>query len=212
MGRAPECERGFSPEGRACQLVPMSLIAPLTTSRLLLREFEEEDWRATHPYESDPEVVRYQSHDVRTPEQSREYIRHVRALARETPRRVYDLAVVPREGGRLIGRCGMRITDVEQREGTVWYILHRSEWGRGYITEAAEALLDFAFGPLGLHRMFGDCDPRNPGSFRVMEKLGMRREAHFRENAFIKGEWCDSLIYAVLDHEWRARAATRVSG
>ena len=185
----------------------MFFTEPLTTSRLVLREFEEEDWRLTHPYESDPEVVRYGSHDVRTPEESREYIQKVRALAHETPRRVYDLAVVLREEGRLIGRCGMRITDVTHREAMVWYILDRSRWGRGYTSEAAGALVDWAFGTLGLHRVWADCDPRNPGSSRVMEKLGMRREGHLRETMFLKGEWCDSLIYATLDHEWRARRA-----
>jgi RimJ/RimL family protein N-acetyltransferase len=60
--------------------------------------------------------------------------------------------------------------------------------------------------------MWADCDPRNPASVRVMEKLGMRQEAYFRENAFIKGEWCDSLIYALLDREWRAQAAAPVDG
>ncbi len=190
----------------------MLLTTPLTTPRLLLREFEEDDWRATHPHESDPVVVRYQSQDVRTPEQSRDYILRVMALAHETPRRVYDLAVVLRDGNRLIGRCGMSITDPELREATLWYVLDRSQWGRGYIPEAAGALVDFAFGTLGLHRIWADCDPRNPASFRVMEKLGMRKEAHFRENAFYKGEWCDSLIYALLDHEWRARAQTPAGG
>ncbi len=187
----------------------MLLTTPLTTSRLLLREFEEDDWRFTHPYESDPEVVRYQSHGVRTPEESREYILRVMALSRETPRHVYDLAVVLRDSNRLIGRCGMRITDPELREASIWYILDRSLWGRGYITEAARGLMDFGFGTLGLHRMWADCDPRNPGSFRVMEKLGMRQEAHFRENGFYKGEWCDSLIYALLDREWRALPSAR---
>lgn len=190
----------------------MSLLAPLTTPRLLLREFEEEDWRATHPYESDPEVVRYALHGVRTPEESRDYIRRTRALARETPRDVYDLAMVLKDEGRLIGRCGFRITDREQREAMLWYILDRSRWGQGYATEAARAVLDWAFSTLPLHRFFADCDPRNPGSFRVMEKLGMRKEAHFRENVFVKGEWCDSVIYAVLDHEWRARAASGARG
>jgi RimJ/RimL family protein N-acetyltransferase len=184
---------------------------PLSTPRLLLREFEEDDWRATHPYESDPDVVRYQSHGVRTPEESRDYILRVMALARETPRRVYDLAVVLREDHRLIGRCGMHVNNPELNEATLWYVLDRSQWRKGYISEAVRALVDFGFETLGLHRVWADCDPRNPASFRVMEKLGMRKEAHFRENVFIKGEWCDSLIYAVLDHEWRAHAA-RPSG
>ncbi|HSP77926.1 MAG TPA: GNAT family N-acetyltransferase, partial [Myxococcaceae bacterium] len=177
----------------------------LLTPRLRLREFEEEDWRATWPYESDPEVVRYQSHDVRTPEQSLKYIQDSMATARESPRRIYDLAVVLREDGRLIGRCGLKVVDAEQREGALWYILERKLWGKGYITEASEALLDFGFTTLGLHRVWADCDPRNAGSVGVLRKLGFRLEAHFRENVFLKGEWCDSLIHALLDREWAAR-------
>ncbi|MBM7118357.1 GNAT family N-acetyltransferase [Archangium primigenium] len=187
----------------------MSSAPPLLTPRLQLRDFVEEDWRATTRYESDPEVVRYGSHGVRTPEESREYILRVAELSRPLPRRVYDLAMVRREDGRLIGRCGMRVTDVPSREGTLWYILERPSWGQGYASEAAQAVMDFSFGTLGLHRMYADCDPRNPGSYRVMEKLGMRREAHFRENALIRGEWCDSYIYAQLEHEWRARGRGR---
>ncbi|MDC0714139.1 GNAT family protein [Stigmatella sp. ncwal1] len=177
----------------------------LLTARLRLREFDLEDWRATWPYESDPEVVRYQSHDVRSPEESQQYILDSRATVNESPRRIYDLAVVLRAEERLIGRCGLKVTDASQREGALWYILDRSHWGRGYVPEAAQALLDFGFGTLGLHRVWADCDPRNPPSVRVLQKLGMRQEAHFRENAFIKGEWCDSLIFAILDREWAAR-------
>ncbi len=184
----------------------------LLTPRLRLREFEEDDWRATWPYESDPEVVRYVSHDVRTPEESLKYIQDSMATARESPRRIHDLAVVLREDGRLIGRCGLKVVDAEQREGALWYILHRSEWGKGYITEASEAILDFGFETLELHRVWADCDPRNHGSVGVLRKLGFRQEAHFRENLFLKGEWVDSLIHAILDREWAARPRRSLGG
>jgi RimJ/RimL family protein N-acetyltransferase len=177
----------------------------LLTPRLRLREFEGDDWRATWAYESDPEVVRYTTHGVRTPEESRKYLEDSIATALEVPRRIHDLAVVLREDGSLIGRCGLKVVDAEQREGTLWYILDRAQWGKGYISEAAEAMVDFGFGTLGLHRVWADCDPRNAGSVGVLQKLGFRLEAHFRENVLIKGEWCDTLIHAILDREWAAR-------
>jgi len=177
----------------------------LLTPRLRLREFEEDDWRATWPYESNPEVVRYLPYDVRTPEASLKRIQDSRASALESPRRIHDLAVVLREDGRLIGRCGLKVEDFEQREGALWYVLNPTEWGKGYILEAAEAMLDFGFGTLGLHRVWADCDPRNTGSAKVVQRLGFRLEAHFRENVFIKDEWCDTLIHAILDREWTAR-------
>jgi ribosomal-protein-alanine N-acetyltransferase len=177
----------------------------LLTPRLRLREFEVDDWRATWPYESDPEVVRYTSHGVQTPEESQKRIANSMASAQEAPRSTHDLAVVLQEDGRLIGRCGLKVVDAEQRDGTLWYILDRSQWGKGYISEAAEAMVDFGFGTLGLHRVWADCDPRNAGSVGVLRKLGFRLEAHFRENVFIKGEWCDTFIHAILDREWAAR-------
>jgi ribosomal-protein-alanine N-acetyltransferase len=178
----------------------------IRTERLLLRELEEPDAAACNEYERDPAVVRYQSSDVRTLEESLAYIQKSRATITASPRRTFDLAVVLPEEGRLIGRAGIHVTDPEIREGTIWYVLHPARWGQGYIVEAMRALLDHGFGELGLHRVTADCDPGNHASARVAEKLGMRREAHFLENAWLKGAWVDSLIYAQLDHEWKARA------
>jgi RimJ/RimL family protein N-acetyltransferase len=176
----------------------------ILTERLLLREFEEDDAAATHAYERDPEVVRYQSHGPRTLEESLDNIHRSMAAAREEPRRTFDLAVVLRADGRLIGRAGFRVANPEIREAMLWYVLDPAQWGKGTIVEASRALLAFGFGELGLHRVFIDCDPRNLASLRVAEKLGMRREAHFVENVWIKGEWLDTVICAVLDREWKA--------
>ena len=176
----------------------------IETPRLVLREFEEDDAAATNTYERAPEVVRYQSFPPRSLAESFDYIVQSRATAREVPRRVFDLAVVLRDERRLVGRCGLKVTDAEQREGMLWYILHPGYWGRGIIPEAARALLGFGFGELGLHRIIIDCEPENLASIRVAEKLDMRREAHFVENAWIKGRWTDSLIFALLDREWTA--------
>ena len=81
-------------------------------------------------------------------------------------------------------------------------------WGLGYATEAAAELLRFGFDRLGLHRITAGCWAANIGSARVMEKIGMRREAHLREGAWIQGSWQDVFHYAILNHEWRARPAS----
>ncbi len=177
----------------------------IRTPRLLLRELAESDAAAANLYESDPAVVRYQSHPPRSLEDSLAYIRRVHtATAATSPRRLFDLAVTlsGSPDSPLIGRIGLNITDPDSGQAALWYILHPAQWGHGYIPEAARALLDFGFAELGLHRVMVDTDPRNLASIRVAQKLGMRKEAHLVENVFLKGEWCDSLLFAILKREW----------
>lgn len=175
----------------------------LQTTRLVLREFTPGDWQAFHAIESRPDVARYQSFAPRTIAESQTYVLEASQSALEQPRLTFDLAVVLTAEDRLIGRCGLSITDPDLREAVLWYTLHPDEWGRGYTTEAARAMVSFGFRELGLHRIWADCDPANIASWRVLDKLGMRREGHLHENAWIKGDWVDSFIYAILDREWR---------
>jgi ribosomal-protein-alanine N-acetyltransferase len=174
----------------------------LTTERLVLREITATDLRALLAIESRPEQVRYQSFDAHTEDTARAYIAAVMADASASPRLVYDLAIT-RDGGELVGRAGFRRDASDPRLGELWFNVAPELTGQGLATEAARAIVTFAFRELGMHRMWGDCDPRNPASARVMERLGMRREGHHVQNVFLKGEWCDSLIYAVLASEWR---------
>lgn len=176
----------------------------LVTPRLVLREIRDEDWRDARALDGDPQVVRYLTHDVLDEEGSRAQLARNVEAARASPRLVFDLAITLPGDERFLGRVGMHVVRPEHREGMLWFTLRRDHWGRGLAPEAARAMVDFAFGTLKLHRVFGDCDPRNVSSARVMEKLGMRREAHFRENWWLKGEWCGAYIYAVLEHEWAA--------
>ncbi len=178
----------------------MNLHAP----RVGLREFRESDASLTHCYEREPHVVRYHSWEPQSFEQSLERVKSAIASSQETPRTVFDLAIIRAQDAHLVGRCGFKITDHEQREAMLWYVSDPNVWGQGYVTEAARALLAFAFEQLSLHRIFVDIDPRNTASLRVAEKLGMRREAHFVENAWVKGEWTDAIIMAILAREHHA--------
>jgi RimJ/RimL family protein N-acetyltransferase len=176
----------------------------LETERLVLREFVEDDWRALHAIESLADVNRYQGYDAHTEEYSKSYVAKCIASAAESPRLVFDIAITLRSDEHtLIGRGGIRRTKDELRVGEMWVVLAPDQQKQGLVFEAARAMMSHAFDELGMHRLYGDCDPRNAPSARLMERLGMRREAHFVQNVFIKGEWCDSLIYAVLASEWK---------
>ncbi|MBM3308022.1 MAG: GNAT family N-acetyltransferase [Candidatus Eisenbacteria bacterium] len=175
----------------------------LTTDRLVLREFREDDWSAVHEYASDPEVVRYMPWGPNSEEDTRAFIERALALRSGDPRKGYEFAVTLRDGGRLIGGCGIHAMSLANRSAFIGYCFHPDAWGHGYATEAARALVEFAIGTLGLHRVAATCDIENAASARVLEKAGMRREGHFREDALVRGRWRDSYQYALLDHEWK---------
>jgi RimJ/RimL family protein N-acetyltransferase len=177
----------------------------LHTHRLLLREFIESDAAEANSYEADPAVVRFATHGVRSLADSLAYIQGVRREARSEIRRVFEFAIVRNGDAQLIGRCGLRLSDTEPTEAMLWYVLVQRAWGRGYAAEAARAVLTFGFEELRLHRIFVDIDPRNAASLRVAEKVGLRREGHFVETTWTKGEWADSVVFALLDREYRAQ-------
>jgi RimJ/RimL family protein N-acetyltransferase len=108
------------------------------------------------------------------------------------------------ETGALIGDVMLFWRSREHREGEIGYIFHPDHGGQGYATEAARAMLRLGFDEVGLHRIIGRIDARNTASARVLERLGMRREAHFRQNEMVKGEWTDEIVFAILEGEWRA--------
>ncbi|NWG20964.1 MAG: GNAT family N-acetyltransferase [Chloroflexi bacterium] len=182
----------------------------LETERLHLRDFVAGDWPDVYAYSSDPDVVRYLPFGPSSVEQTKEHIARCIALARAHPRHVYDMAVVLRAEQRVIGSCTLALLEYEPRHATFAYLFHRAYWGHGYATEAMRALFTYGFETLGLHRIADTCDARNIASVRVMEKLGMRREAHYRETIWDGTAWHDEYGYAILAHEWRARGQHNV--
>ncbi len=175
----------------------------LETGRLGLREFGEPDWQAVHEYASDPEVVRYMDWGPNEKTASQSFVRRAISQQDEEPRKDFEFAVTLIDDGELIGGCGIHVSIPETREGWIGYCFNKRFWGQGFGTEAAGGLLRFGFGELGLHRIVALCDPRNAASIRVLEKIGMQREGHLREHRLVRGNWRDSLSYAILDREWK---------
>jgi len=175
---------------------------PLTTERLLLREFREGDFDDVHAYASLPEVCRFMEWGPNTPELSVAFMDRKWAEQAQWPREAVNLAIEHLADGRVIGSIRLTVSDPANQTGEFGYTLHSGYWRRGYATEASRAVIEAGFRTLGLRRLWADCDPENVGSWGVMEKLGMRREAHHRGNKLIKGEWRDSYVYAILADEW----------
>jgi RimJ/RimL family protein N-acetyltransferase len=181
---------------------------PIETDRLSLRPLTSSDLDDVHAYYSRPEVTRYLYWDTRDRERSREALDdYSRWTTLDGEGDGIVLAMVLREVGRVVGQVSLHWHSEEHRHGEIGFVVNPDHHGRGLAGEAATALLRLGFEDLGLHRITGRCDARNLASARLMERLGMRREAHLVENEFVKGEWTDELVYAMLEQEWWATAS-----
>ena len=179
---------------------------PLRTERLELRPFLDDDFDVLYAMQSHLEVTRYLYWGPRSPDQVREMLERIKPMtAFDDSGDAIRLAAVVIETGAVVGDISLRRTSQEYGQGEIGFVVHPDHQGRGYATEASAAVLDLGFGELGLHRIVGRADAKNLASARVMERLGMRREALLRENEFIKGEWSDEVVYAILADEWRGR-------
>lgn len=179
---------------------------PLATARLLLRPFQDGDLDALVAIESSAEVARYLYWEPRARNEVRKALdRRKEMTALDRPGDALRLAAVLRETGALVGDFSLQWLRGDHGQGEIGFVVHPDHRGRGYATEASAEILRLGFEDAHLHRIIGRCDARNTASARLMERLGMRCEARLRENEFIKGEWCDELVYAMLADEWRAR-------
>lgn len=174
----------------------------LTTPRLVLRPYRETDLASVHAYAAISVVSQYMDWGPNTEKDTRSFLERCVAASENPEDKGHSFAVTLREGGSMIGGCDLG--SAQQDTSDMGYCLHPDFWGQGYATEAANAVLGLAFDTLGLHRVTANCDPDNVGSWRVMERIGMRREGHEREASWFKGRWHDRLRYAVLAHEWQA--------
>jgi ribosomal-protein-alanine N-acetyltransferase len=185
------------------RLVTDQLPAPteLRTSRLLLRPPRLEDADAYFDIASDPEYAFYGSRGSLDREATARGL--ARIIAKPWPERP-EFAIALE--GRVIGRI---MLDVDRANliCSLGYGIARDSWGHGFATEAARAVVDYAFEGLGMDKVWARADPRNVASVRVLEKLGMQREGLFRGHVLIRGQRLDRVYYGLLREEWTAGRA-----
>ncbi|HEY3281292.1 MAG TPA: GNAT family N-acetyltransferase [Armatimonadota bacterium] len=187
----------------------------LETDRLLLRPYQESDWASLRELDTDPEVRRYLGGATLSEEQTRDKLHQALAEARAEPPLRHDFAVLLKGTECFIGVCFLASLRPELGQAEVGYAISRRHWGQGYGGEAVRAVLGYGFDQLKLRRIWAQCGTENIGSWRVLEKLGMRREGHLIENDWRDGQWCHTFLYALLSREWEslsAAAQTRANG
>jgi RimJ/RimL family protein N-acetyltransferase len=177
---------------------------PIETERLLIRPYRESDYDALLKMQSREDVTRYLLYGPKSPAEVRESLALRMALQPlDTDGQAVTLAVELRATGQHLGDITLFMVSTEHRKGEIGFVFHPDFQGQGYAAEAARAVLAAGFERLGMHRIEGRCDARNTASAALLKRLGLRQEAHFVRNEFLKGEWTDELVFAVLEDEWQ---------
>lgn len=167
----------------------------LETERLILRALAIDDYDPVHSWAGNPANTRYMAWGPNSEEETRIFLASVKEGR--------DFAVVLKETQKVIGSCGI-YPDNANDTGELGWILHKDYWKRGYGTELGGELIRYGFEELELRRIFAPCAAMNYGSYRVMERNGMRQEALHRAAfwARVDREWVDMAVYAILAKEY----------
>src|SRR3569832_192481 len=167
----------------------------LETARLNLRPFRHADAADLFAVFSDPDVFRYTPiGDWKHLDEAHQRI--ARDIEKTASGEYIRLAVERREDSRVLGEV-LLFNIVKENRAEMGYALARAAWGQGYASEALPALLDHAFGPLGLNRIEAIVDPRNTASVRVVQGLGFTHEGTQRERYVMRGETSDGALYGL---------------
>jgi [ribosomal protein S5]-alanine N-acetyltransferase len=182
----------------------------LHTERLVIRQLEPADIPAMFVIFSDEAVMRYWSTEaMRESEQAAELLAEIDRY-RESGT-LFQWGIALRQSNRVIGTCTLNGLGTPHKMASIGYALGQSHWRQGYVREAVEALLAHAFGPMDLHRVEADVDPRNEPSIRVVEYFGFRLEGLQRERYHIGGEIQDAALYGLLRSESRWRQPDQIT-
>jgi RimJ/RimL family protein N-acetyltransferase len=183
----------------------MSLSTPtLTTERLRLRPFEDTDADDIYALQSNADVLRYwDSPPWRDRERATLFLSRCREMAEEGSG--VRVLVERLDDSAFLGWITFTDWNPDFRSASLGYCYGEAAWGHGYATEAAWALLGWAFDTLDLNRVQAEADTRNAASARVLEKLGFVLEGTLREDCIVEGDVSDSWVYGLLRREWAAR-------
>jgi RimJ/RimL family protein N-acetyltransferase len=184
-------------------MTPFEQVA-MSTKRLTLRFLSEADLSAVYDIFSHAEVMRYWSY---LPWTDRSHAQQwlMKVLEGYRTRNALQLGIERRADNVLVGTCTLFQFHVVSCRAEIGYALGRPYWGSGYMHEALQALLYYAFQTLELNRLEADIDPRNQASAKVLERLGFQKEGHLRERWIVNDEISDTWLYGLLRREWQER-------
>jgi RimJ/RimL family protein N-acetyltransferase len=183
---------------------------PIVTERLTLRRYTSDDTQDVLELVSHPSVAGATPEIEATKSGVLKYIDKQNSYQPFEQDKCFDLAIERRADGKVIGL--LSLVNKQHHQGEIGYALGVEYRGQGFATEATRALMSYGFATLDLHRIQANTDSGNPDSWKVMERLGMRREGCLKEATHRDGNWLDVLNYAILVDEWRRRGTSEKSG
>jgi len=171
------------------------------SERLKYRKFTEDDFAVLFNWHGNTENMGYRRDGVKTEAQTRKYMEWIISQANAEECENFWFAAVRKEDNQLVGEAILK--DLPDKPEIGW-LVGKNFWQQGYGTEIGNALLKFSFQMLNLHRIIAGCHVDNHASYKLMERIGMRREAHFVKAVKYGDTWCDRYQYAILREEWEA--------
>jgi RimJ/RimL family protein N-acetyltransferase len=174
----------------------------ISSERLILRDIKLTDAKDMHGYRSDPNICDFQNWKPQTLGEVEDFILNKIAKEFNTPNTWYQIGIFIKGCGEIIGDIGVHFLEEDNLQVEIGYTLSTGYQGKGYASEAVTALINFLFKNLNKHRITASVDPRNMKSIALLERIGMRKEAHFKKSIWFNDEWTDDIIYAILREEW----------
>lgn len=165
------------------------------SERLTMRPFEKNDLHDVFNIYNNDKTCKFLLHDKWTHENKEEEFSRKLGNNELTKETALNLAVV--SGDKVIGDLSVWYTEMKNTV-EIGYVFSNESSGKGYATEAVKALVEKLFTEYNVHRIQANIDARNVASQKLCERIGMRKEAHFIQDFWTKGEWTDSIIYGML--------------
>ena len=178
------------------------MVVTLSTKHLKLQQLTNKDAIAMYEYRSDPAVYRFQNWEPAAVKEIELFIRKQSEIKLDTPGTWFQLGIYAQDKDALIGDCGLHFPDNQDKQVEIGITIAPGFQRNGFASEALRAVFEYLFSKLNKHRIFCSVDPRNQPSMKLLERVGMRKEAHFAKSIRFKGKWEDDVIFGMLEEEW----------
>jgi [ribosomal protein S5]-alanine N-acetyltransferase len=174
----------------------------LESDRLIFSKFAKKDTEQLFKIRSDKQVMKFMDIILlNNPSQAKTLIKSI--IKDFNEKRGITWSIVDKDTKKIIGTYGFWRLVRQHNYAEIGFSLLSEYWGKGFMTETFKTLVEFGFNKMQLHRLEANVNPQNENSIKILERVGFRKEAHFRENYLFNNNFTDSAIYCLLETDIR---------